>query len=152
MNRHKQQPVQLVEWVTSDFIAEQLANLLLVSLLFIVIRTSFLNFKSFIYILFVYFLFTIETHLSALRLETSCLCNLVVHVPCSLFELRCFILYPSIRFKRPLLCHERKIEAYRALVYPEFVLLKYFVEAPNNNAICIVHDLHPLINFNMLTQ
>ena len=67
-----------------------IASLPLVSLLFIVIPTPFLNF---IYILFVYFLLYNRSSLilSALRLETLRLCNLVMHVPRPLFELRRFV-------------------------------------------------------------
>ena len=67
-----------------------IASLPLVSLLFIVIPTPFLNF---IYILFVYFLLYNRSSLilSALRLKTSRLCNLVMCVPRPLFELRRFV-------------------------------------------------------------
>ena len=67
-----------------------IASLPLVSLLFIVIPTPFLNF---IYILFVYFLLCNRSSLIffALRLETSRLRNLVMRVPRPLFELRRFV-------------------------------------------------------------
>ena len=76
-----------------------IASLPLVSLLFIVIPTPFLNF---ICILFVYFLLYNRSSLilSALRLETSRLCNLVMRVPHPLFELRHFVfvlLYKSLK-------------------------------------------------------
>ena len=67
-----------------------IASLPLVSLLFIVIPTPFLNF---IYILFVYFLLYNRSSLIlfARRLETSRLRNLVMRVPRPLFELRRFV-------------------------------------------------------------
>ena len=67
-----------------------IASLPLVSLLFIVIPTPFLNF---IYILFVYFLLYNRSLLIlfALRLGTSRLRNLVMRVPRPLFELRRFV-------------------------------------------------------------
>ena len=72
-----------------------IASLPLVSLLFIVIPTPFLNF---IYILFVYFLLYNRNSLilSALRLETSRLYNLVIRVPRPLFELRRFVFYTPV--------------------------------------------------------
>ena len=75
-----------------------IASLPLVSLLFIVIPTPFLNFLNFIYILFVYFLLYNRSSLilSALRLETSRLCNLVIRVPCPLFELRRFVFCTAV--------------------------------------------------------
>ena len=70
-----------------------IASLPLVSLLFIVIPTPFLNFLNFIYILFVYFLLYNRSSLIlfALRLGTSRLRNLVMRVPRPLFELRRFV-------------------------------------------------------------
>ena len=67
-----------------------IASLPLVSLLFIVIPTPFLNF---IYILFVYFLLYNRSSLIlfALRLGTLRLRNLVMRVPRPLFELRHFV-------------------------------------------------------------
>ena len=70
------------------------------------IRTCFLTFYCDPYFLFK-FLFisslftvycTIETHLSALRLETARLCNLVMRVPHLLFELRCFVFVLQCKF------------------------------------------------------
>ena len=70
-----------------------IASLSLVSLLFIVIPTPFLNFLNFIYILFVYFLLYNRSSLIlfALRLGNSLLRNLVIRVPRPLFELRRFV-------------------------------------------------------------
>ena len=67
-----------------------IASLPLVSLLFIVIPTPFLNF---IYILFAYFLLYNRSSLIlfALRLGNSRLRNLVMRVPRPLFELRRFV-------------------------------------------------------------
>ena len=69
-----------------------IASLPLVSLLFIVIPTPFLN-LNFIYILFVDLLLYNRSSLilSALRLETLRLCNLEMRVPRPLFKLRRFI-------------------------------------------------------------
>ena len=80
-----------------------IASLPLVSLLFIVIPTPFLNFLNFIYILFVYFLLYNRSLLIlfALRLGTSRLRNLVMRVPRPLFELiGASFLYSSISLKR----------------------------------------------------
>ena len=44
----------------------------------------------------------IGPHLSALKLETYRLYNLVMHMPCSFFELRHFILVLQYNFKKPL--------------------------------------------------
>ena len=39
-------------------------------------------------------------NLHALRLETQYLCNFVMHVPCQLFELRCFVFVFQYNFKQ----------------------------------------------------
>ena len=76
-----------------------IAGLLLVSLLFIAIPTPFLNF----YLFLVCLLFNVQyvgPHLSSLRLKTYRLCNLVMHVPCPLLQLKHFILYCGIALKK----------------------------------------------------
>ena len=81
-----------------------IASLPLVSLLFIVIPTPFLNFLNFIYFLSVYFLLYNRSSLilCALRLEILHLCNLGDPCATPTFELRRFgFLYSSISLKRP---------------------------------------------------
>ena len=65
-----------------------IASLLLVSLLYIVIPTIL-----FISSMFTFYC-TMGPPLSALKLETLRLYNLIVHVSCLLFQLRCFVFIP----------------------------------------------------------
>ena len=91
MNRHR--VASAACRVGSQEFHSWIASLPLVSLLFIVIPTPFLNFLNFIYFLSVYFLFYNRSSLilCAMRLEILRLCNLVIRVPRPLFELRRFI-------------------------------------------------------------
>ena len=63
-------------------------TLLLVSLLFIAILTPFLIFKFLFISSLLTFYCRIGPHLSALKLETSRLYNLIMHVPRPFFKLR----------------------------------------------------------------
>ena len=79
MNRHKQQQVQLIEWIISNFIARQLACHLF--------PCFYCDPYSLFKFLFISSLFTfnctIRPHLSTLKLEIQHLYNLVMYVHCT---------------------------------------------------------------------
>ena len=82
-----------------------------------------------------------------------------MHVPCPIFELRCFIFVFQYNFKRAFNSDMNDLQSI-SLVLLCFLKDLACVEAPNDNDIWIimmfVHyacaNLHPLVNNNMLTQ